>query len=336
VGWKDAFGEAKTKLETIHEQLKSLDDLKAGVAALHSDLVESRPKILEQIRTGVIGLREENGDIRDRQDRMNRDLNETRGELRQLADLVDGLRPWAPGAGGRPGEDTPAQPQAAVPPAEPEPQAGDGPTASAEAHPSASSRTASQGGTMEHDEDRPRTETGSADEDLALKNAIEAAYKGAGPSAGQGPDAAAASGDAEDPRIAHGVLLLKAAGVASVELIAHRDTWEWLAALAVHHCHFRTPPSVEDIGEGRIRTVLSGRSLIALLIELWNTRSTAAPLQGDWTLAVTCYHRVRAALADVGGHGETIRIVLDDGLPGAGDRPALPAREKDAGENDAS
>ncbi|MFE9476781.1 hypothetical protein [Streptomyces griseofuscus] len=48
----------------------------------------------------------------------------------------------------------------------------------------------------------------------------------------------------DDPRIAHGVLLLKAAGVASVELIAHRDTWEWLAALAAGHSYFRTrPPS---------------------------------------------------------------------------------------------
>ncbi|MFF8911432.1 hypothetical protein [Streptomyces olivaceoviridis] len=55
--------------------------------------------------------------------------------------------------------------------------------------------------------------------------------------------------------------------MASAELIAHRDTWEWLAALA-DHSHFRTPPTVEDFKEGRVRTVLSGRSLIALLIEL--------------------------------------------------------------------
>ncbi|MEU1667129.1 hypothetical protein ABZ547_26725 [Streptomyces sparsogenes] len=60
--------------------------------------------------------------------------------------------------------------------------------------------------------------------------------------------------------------------MASAELVAHRDTWEWLAALAVDHSHFRTPPAVEDIKEGRVQTVLSGRSLIALLIELWNTR----------------------------------------------------------------
>jgi len=103
--------------------------------------------------------------------------------------------------------------------------------------------------------------------------------------------------------------------VASAELIAHRDTWEWLAALAVDHSHFRTPPAVEDFKEGRVRTVLSGRSLIALLIELWNTRSTAIPLGGDWAMAVTSYNRIASELTDVTGQGETVRIVLDDGLP---------------------
>ncbi|MFJ2565815.1 hypothetical protein ACIO02_23145 [Streptomyces sp. NPDC087568] len=167
---------------------------------------------------------------------------------------------------------------------------------------------------MENTEPQPKAE--SEDQDLALKKAIEAAYRGTDPS-GPRPSAAApqASADVEDPQIAHGVLLLKAAGVASAELVAHRDTWEWLAALAVDHSHFRTPPAVEDIKEGRVQTVLSGRSLIALLIELWNTRSTATPLQGDWALAMASYNRIAAELADVAGQGETIRIVLDDGLP---------------------
>ncbi|MEU1670225.1 hypothetical protein ABZ547_42870 [Streptomyces sparsogenes] len=167
---------------------------------------------------------------------------------------------------------------------------------------------------MENTGHRPQPESGE-DQGLALKRAIEAAYQGAGTSASQ-PSAATpqASAGAEDPQVAHGVLLLKAAGVASAELIAHRDTWEWLAALAVDHSHFRTPPSVEDIKEGRVQTVLSGRSLIALLIELWNTRSTATPLQGDWALATTTYNRIAAELTDVTGQGQTIRIVLDDGL----------------------
>ncbi|WP_331756860.1 hypothetical protein OG582_38785 (plasmid) [Streptomyces anulatus] len=103
--------------------------------------------------------------------------------------------------------------------------------------------------------------------------------------------------------------------MASADLIAHRDTWEWLTALAVDHPHFRTPPSVEDVKEGRVQTVLSGRSLIGLLIKLWETRSATTPLDADWALATTAYNRIAAELTAVDGEGQTIRIVLDDGLP---------------------
>ncbi|MBB1242720.1 hypothetical protein GL263_03900 [Streptomyces durbertensis] len=306
------------ELEAIRQQLDRLDRLEdptVGLTALHGDVTQSRLKILEQLQAGVTGLREENREVRRRQDRMISDLNETRGELRQLLDLVDVLRPLAPPGwpGDTSGEGTQTPREEAVQP--PEPEAGYGSSAGAEGHPPVSTNTDSQGGTMENTGHRPQPETGE-DQDLALKRAIEAAYQGAGTSAGR-PSAAAPqpSAGAEDPQVAHGVLLLKAAGVASAELIAHRDTWEWLAALAVDHSHFRTPPSVEDIKEGRVQTVLSGRSLIALLIELWNTRSTATPLQGDFALAMTTYNRIAAKLTDVTGQGETIRIVLDDGLP---------------------
>ncbi|NJP53507.1 hypothetical protein HCJ93_26440 [Streptomyces sp. SBST2-5] len=305
------------ELEAIRQQLARLDrldDPTVGLTALHGDVTQSRLKILEQLQAGVTGLREENREVRRRQDRMISDLNETRGELRQLLDLVDVLRPFAPpeGAGDTSGQGTQTHPEGTAQP--PEPEAGHGSTAGAEGHPSVSTDTNSQGGTMENTGHRPQPES-SEDQDLALKRAIEAAYQGTGTSADQPSAATPQAADAEDPRVAHGVLLLKAAGVASAELIAHRDTWEWLAALAVDHSHFRTPPSVEDIKEGRVQTVLSGRSLIALLIELWNTRSTATPLQGDWALAMTTYNRIAAELTDVTGQGETIRIVLDDGLP---------------------
>ncbi|MGW2124680.1 hypothetical protein [Streptomyces sp. NPDC001758] len=313
MGWKDAFGDAMKELEAIRQQLARLDrldDPTVGLTALHGDVTQSRLKILEQLQAGVTGLREENREVRRRQDRMISDLNETRGELRQLLDLVDVLRPFVPpeGTGDPSGEGT--QPQEAPP----EPEAGYDSSASAEGHPSVSTDTDSQGGTMENTGHRPQSESGE-DQDLALKRAIEAAYQGTGASTGQPSAATPQAASVEDPQVAHGVLLLKAAGVASAELIAHRDTWEWLAALAVDHGHFRTPPSVEDIKEGRVQTVLSGRSLIALLIELWNTRSTATPLQGDWALAMTTYNRIAAKLTDVTGQGETIRIVLDDGLP---------------------
>ncbi|WP_432006135.1 hypothetical protein [Streptomyces parvus] len=65
------------------------------------------------------------------------------------------------------------------------------------------------------------------------------------------------------------------------EVHQHRDARALLAVLAVDHSHFR-PSTVEDIKEDRVRTALSGSTLIALLIERWNTRSTATPLEGDW------------------------------------------------------
>ncbi|MGC9501809.1 hypothetical protein [Streptomyces sp. WG7] len=318
MGWKGAFDDAMKELTAIRHQLQRLDDPTVGLTALHGEVTQSRLKILEKIEGGVTGLREENREVRRRQDRMISDLNETRGELRELLDLVDVLRPLALAADA--GDDAQMRSEETAPPAaEPGAEADHGSTDPAAAHPADSSDTDTdtQGGTVENTERRPQPEDGRQEQDLALKNAIEAAYQGGTGASHAQPSGATpqASVGAENPQVGRGVLLLKAAGVASAELIAHRDTWEWLAALAVDHSHFRTPPAVEDFKEGRVRTVLSGRSLIALLIELWNTRSTATPLEGDWAMAVTSYNRIASELADVTGQGETIRIVLDDGLP---------------------
>ncbi|MEU9930825.1 MULTISPECIES: hypothetical protein [Streptomyces] len=62
-----------------------------------------------------------------------------------------------------------------------------------------------------------------------------------------------------------------------------------------------TPPSVEDVQDGRVQTVLSGHSLIGLLIELWDARSAAAPLEADWALAMTAYKHIAAELTAVDG-----------------------------------
>lgn len=319
--WKGAFGSAMEELRAIRALLAPvtrLDDPTAGLTALHGEITQSRLKILETLQGGVTGLREENRELRRRQERMISDLNDTRGELRQLLDLVDILRPLAELQ--RPADELEADVPAPGEPAAPEPslEPGYNPAASATA-PSIPSDTDSQGGTMESNQHQPQPEPEhqNRDQDDALKHAIQAAYQGNGTPAA--PSSAPAPTGGEDPRVNHGVLLLKAAGVASVDLIAHRDTWEWLTALAVDHDHFRTPPSVEDVKEGRVQTVLSGRSLIGLLIKLWDTRSAATPLEADWALATTAYNRIAAELTGVGGEGQTIRIVLDDGLPPADD-----------------
>ncbi|WEH43996.1 hypothetical protein [Streptomyces sp. AM 2-1-1] len=312
--WKDAFADAMKELEAIRSQLGRLDDPTVGLTALHGELTQSRLKILEVVQGGVTGLREENREVRRRQDRMISDLNETRGELRQLLDLVDALGPLVRPAetGGEPGDSrlTDAGTAPAVPGAQTDDSAA---TTTVQPPTSTNTATESQGGTVENSEREPEHKQ---DQDLELKRAIEAAYQGtAVPAAEPAAPASQAPAVKHDPLVAHGVLLLKAAGVASADLTAHRDTWEWLSALAVNHSHFRTPPSVDDIKDGRIQTVLSGRSLIALLIELWNTRSSAPPFQSDWALATTAYHRIAAKLAGVHGQGDTIHIILDDGLP---------------------
>ncbi|MEV5159395.1 hypothetical protein [Streptomyces sp. NPDC053728] len=315
--WKDAFSAAMKELEAIRALLAPvarLDDPTVGLTALHGELTQTRLKILEVVQGGVTGLREENREVRRRQDRMISDLNDTRGELRQLLELADILRPLAElqRPAGEPEADAaaPGGPAAAEPSLEP----GYDPAASATAPPT-SSDTDSQGGTMESNQQQPQPEPErqNRDQDDALKRAIQAAYQGNGTPVA--PSSAPAPTGGEDPRVHHGVLLLKAAGVASVDLVAHRDTWEWLTALAVDHDHFRTPPSVEDVKEGRVQTVLSGRSLIGLLIKLWDTRHATTPLEADWALATTAYNRIAADLTGVDGEGQTIRIVLDDGLP---------------------
>ncbi|MEU0360005.1 hypothetical protein [Streptomyces cyaneofuscatus] len=316
--WKDAFDRAMEELKAIRALLAPvgrLDDPTVGLTALHGELTQTRLKILETIQGGITGLREENREVRRRQDRMISDLNETRGELRQLLELADTLRPLAELQ--KPTED-PGNITGPYPPTEPvpDPDPTTGPTAPTATQPPASPDTESQGGTMDDNERQEQSEPERRGRDDVLKQRIEAAYQGnSAPTAPPTAASPSGGGQEEDPRVTHGVLLLKAAGVASVDLVAHRDTWEWLTALAVDHDHFRTPPSVEDVKEGRVQTVLSGRSLIGLLIKLWDTRSTATPLEADWALATTTYNRIAADLTTVNGEGQTLRIVLDDGLP---------------------
>ncbi|MER5782965.1 hypothetical protein ABT104_14760 [Streptomyces mobaraensis] len=307
------------ELREIRRRVELLDDPTVGLAALHGGVTQGRLKIQEAVQTGVTGLREENREVRRRQDRMAGDLNGTRAELfRRLGELTDLLRAAAPPAAGPEPHPTSS------------PHPGHGPATNSTAQaadPGDEADIDQQGETMENTGRRSQPhgdEADEADESLALKRAIETAYHGTGsggsagtPSAASRPSEHRSEHRSGDPRVDHGVLLLKAAGVASTELVAHRDTWEWLCALAVRHGHFRTPPAVEDAENGRVRTVLSGRSLIALLVELWNARSTVAPLDADWALAATAYHRIASELATVSGRGETIRIVLDDGLPRA-------------------
>ncbi|MFF0716459.1 hypothetical protein ACWEVM_18970 [Streptomyces bauhiniae] len=289
------------ELEEIRKQLARLDDPTIGLSALHGEVTQSRLKIQEVVQNGVTGLREENRELRRRQDRMTVELNDSRGEIRQLLERAEAA----------PDADPPEQEadETGTPQPFPIDQA---PDASRAAQQPAPSDSEPQGDLVENAERQPVP--GDADRDTALKDSVMAAYRGAENDTQPSDVAPAGSGaPPESPLVAHGVLLLKAAGVASAEVFIHRDTWDWLIALTVGHDHFQIPPAVEDKGEGRVQLVLSGRSLIALLIELWDIRASA-PLGADWALAATIYSRIAADLVQVTGKGQPIRVVLDDGL----------------------
>lgn len=110
----------------------------------------------------------------------------------------------------------------------------------------------------------------------------------------------------------HRELLKQAARVSSVDLLCHRDVWEFITAEAGRHPHFRVPPQVADEGGERVRAALSGRSLIALLISLHAVGHTARGGDGDRELAATLYERIGASLNGLTPRGEPVTITLDD------------------------
>jgi hypothetical protein len=114
----------------------------------------------------------------------------------------------------------------------------------------------------------------------------------------------------------HGALLKRAARVSSASLVCHRDTWEFITGQAGRHPHFRMPLQITDRSENRIAAALSGRSLIAVLICLFNTQHTADEGDGDWALATTIYSRIHDGLDSLDSTGAPVTITLDDRTPG--------------------
>ncbi|MBD3934866.1 hypothetical protein IF129_25305 [Streptomyces chumphonensis] len=125
---------------------------------------------------------------------------------------------------------------------------------------------------------------------------------------------------------AHRELLRRAAQVSHAVLVCHRDTWEFLTGRAARHDHFRMPAQISDHGQDRIAAAVSGRSLIAVLISLFNARHTAGEGDGDWALAATTYDRIATELADLTTEGGPVTITLDDRTPTTG----APAQEQEA------
>lgn len=119
----------------------------------------------------------------------------------------------------------------------------------------------------------------------------------------------------------HSALLQQAARVSSVDLLCHRDVYEFITAQAGRHSHFRVPPQVADEGDERIRAALSGRSLIALLISLHAVKHAARDGDGDRELATTLYERIQAGLTALTTQGQPVTITLDDRSSPVADTP---------------
>jgi hypothetical protein len=161
----------------------------------------------------------------------------------------------------------------------------------------------------------------------ALRTLLEEATPAPSTTGGAGDDAR--TGQTQE----HQRLLRAAAQVSRVQLICHRDTWEFLSGRAGRHAHFRMPAHLADHGKGRFAAALSGRSLIAVLISLDEIRhSTPGGDDADQAMASTAYERISAALRPVGRMcptGEIVTITLDDRTPA--DETATEAARRSAG-----
>ncbi|MGW3168416.1 hypothetical protein ACWC9Q_37895 [Streptomyces sp. NPDC001142] len=319
----------KELAEQLGARLKPVTD---GQEAIRQQYL----KILETVQAGTSGLREENRELRRRQERLISDVTDTRRDLAtartELAQTLLAPPSPTPPAGAAAPAVVPRPEHTAAPEAESLPLSDTDASAESDEEPMNHHESAP----VPHaSDDRPAgVGPGNADGQEVLKRAAAAAYRGSAPAAVAEPVVPVQTRRQEQPaeglapEVQHGVRLMKAAGVALAELVCHRDTWEYLTGLSTNQTHFRTPPNVDDIKDGRVRVALSGRSLIALLIALWNTRDQAEFLTADWALAATAYDRFADELDTVErGTQHTVRITLDDGAPVTQPGPAGTAAE---------
>ncbi|MEE1941113.1 hypothetical protein V1L54_17175 [Streptomyces sp. TRM 70361] len=350
-GWKQRLAK---KLDACDGGLNELDGKLDGIgeeiAAVRTALTEARPlaqtpgeelyKLREAISTGTMVLREENRELRRRQEKMLGGLKDLHLEI--TSDRLGAHPPPSEAdAGGEAGEET-TRPVVDPPPTSSGgvPEAQDGGQHEQEE----SVNGERDGNRRDLEDDAAKSPGGEAPEGQRVrevKRAAEAALRHRSHGSGDGSGGATAPPGAggqtprtpRDPLEEHAELLLTAAGLSRAELICHRDTWEFLLVQAARHPRFRVPGAVDDHGEDRVRTHLSGPSLITALISLWETRNAPSEtVDVGWAMATRVYDRIRARLAGAGpGDGRrTVRIVLDDGAEAADDSFGAPGREAEA------
>ncbi|MBC2907856.1 hypothetical protein [Streptomyces cupreus] len=319
-------------IERIFQELEEirgvLNDPTTGLGAFHQDQDQLRRKVLENVQQGTAGLREENRELRRRQERMLSDLGDTRTAVEALRREI--AQAWAHTLG------------------VPRPAAGDSrtPIALPEQRPQPL-----EAGTNSNETDGWReqavpevTLTDPADDGndgrdaQPSTDATAAAPAESAPLASTAPEASATAMPEEPPavpdptptdaerraarraeqRSKHLQGLLTAAAISSARLICHKHTWAFLLEQTSRHPHFRLPDHITDIEDGRIETHLSGRSLLAVLVTTREILDDDAPDldMATWALADAIYRRTQLAVADATltrpEGSEVTTIVLDD------------------------
>ncbi|MFJ5803723.1 hypothetical protein [Streptomyces decoyicus] len=117
--------------------------------------------------------------------------------------------------------------------------------------------------------------------------------------------------------------IMRAGRVASATLVCHRDAWEFVAAQVGNHPHFRTP-APEEREDGLVAAVLSGRSLVAMLLTLYRAANTPPAAQdrdeldsyADWAMASQIYYATAQVLSRTRSQeGDPVVVTIDDRLP---------------------
>jgi hypothetical protein len=101
-----------------------------------------------------------------------------------------------------------------------------------------------------------------------------------------------------------------------VNVVCHRDAWDFITQRATGHEHFGITPTVTDQTDGLVRVTLSGRSLIGMLITLHVTVLDGRnEFDGSWALASRLYSRFADDLYKARREGDTpLTIVFNDGI----------------------
>ncbi|MFK8845180.1 hypothetical protein [Streptomyces sp. Ac-502] len=121
--------------------------------------------------------------------------------------------------------------------------------------------------------------------------------------------------------------IMRAGRVASATLVCHRDTWEFVAAQVGSHPHFRTP-TLEERANGLVAAVLSGRSLVAMLLALYRVAKVSVhrpdgevseelAAYADWAMAAQVYYATARVLSSAyHDEGDPVVITIDSRLSG--------------------